>query len=87
MLKQGLITTFLTLLFAISPAMADHHNKADEHKGSEHPAHEMGEAVTSDNDAKEQLSEEYKHNLEKAKEMENAPHPAHEMGDEDVLDD
>lgn len=81
MLKQGLVTILTTLLFAVTPAMADHHQKADEHEGMEHPAKEMGNAVTSDKDRKEQVSEDYKENLEKAKDADNAPHPAYEMGE------
>ncbi|WP_438969939.1 hypothetical protein [Methylophaga sp.] len=79
MLKQGILTLLLTMLFAISPAMA-----ADEHKGSEHPAHEMGEAALSDSDKTEQLSDEYKENLREAKDTENMPHPAHKMGAENT---
>ncbi len=85
MLKQGLLTTFVALLFSMTTALADHHEEA--HEGSKHPAHEMGAQVESDTDKKEQLSEEAKENLEAAKESENAPHPAHQMGDEQVLEE
>lgn len=80
MLKQGLLTTFVALLFSMTPALADHHEES--HEGAKHPAHEMGAEVESDTDQKEQLSEEAKENLEAAKESEHAPHPAHEMGEQ-----
>ncbi len=82
MLKQGFLTIFMSLLFAATPALADHHKET--HKGMEHPAHEMGEAALSDSDKKEQLSEEYKENLREAKDSENPPHPAHKMGHENT---
>lgn len=78
MLKHGLLTTLLASLFSMTSALADHHEAG--HEGAKHPAHEMGEAALSDSDKTEQLSEEYRENLEAAKESENAPHPAHKMG-------
>jgi hypothetical protein len=82
MLKHGLLTTLLATLFSMTPAMADHHETG--HEGAKHPAHEMGEAALSDSDKTEQLSEEYRENLEAAKESENPPHPAHKMGAENT---
>lgn len=83
MLKQGLLTTFISLLLATMPAMADHHkDTADSHKGMEHPAHEMGEAA--DVDREEPLSEEYRENLDAAKDSKHDPHPAHKMGGENT---
>jgi hypothetical protein len=89
MFKQGLLTTLVTLLFAMSPAMADHHKEDnDGHKGEEHPAHEMGEEVTSKDYKKEKdVSEEYKENVEEAKDAKGTKHPAHDMGEgEEMLD-
>lgn len=86
MLKQSLMTLLVSLLFAMTPALADHHDP-DEHKGSEHPAHEMGEAENQAAEGEKKLKEEYKENIEEAKDAANAPHPAHEMGEEDVLDE
>lgn len=87
MFKQGMLTFLVTLLFAMTPAMAEHHDK-DSHKGEEHPAHEMGEEVTSKNYTKDKdVSEEYKENLEEAKESKGTEHPAHDMGEgEEMLD-
>lgn len=82
MLKQGFLTTVVSMLLALSPAMADKH--MEEHKGAEHPAHEMGEAALSDSDKTEQLSEEYRDNLGEAKDTKNPPHPAHKMGSENT---
>ncbi len=90
MLKQGLLTTLITLLFAMTPAMADHHKMdGDSHKGAEHPAHEMGEEVESkDYKNESDMSEDYKHNKQEADDTENAPHPAHKMGEgEEELDE
>lgn len=78
MYKHGLLTMVLTCLFSFSPAMADHHQS--EHAGGKHPAHEMGDAALSDSDKTEQLSEDYRDNLEAAKDSKNAPHPSHKMG-------
>lgn len=78
MLKHGLLTTLLATLFSMTPAMAEHHETG--HEGAKHPAHKMGEAALSDSDKTEQLSEEYRKNLEAAKESNNPPHPAHKMG-------
>ncbi|GEM_PF-846316 len=55
MLKQGILTFLVTMLFAISPAMAHDNGELSkeykenieenkEAKGMPHPAHEMGEA-------------------------------------------
>lgn len=81
MLKQGFMTTLFALLFAATPAVAEHH---ESHEGAKHPAHEMGDAALSDSDKKEQLSDEYKQNLREAKDAANAPHPAHKMGHENT---
>lgn len=84
MFKQTISMVLSAMLFAMGTAMADHHmtDKNDEHKGTAHPAHQMGEAA--DVDRTEQYTKEYKQNLEQAKESENAPHPAHKMGSEDT---
>lgn len=81
MLKQVLISA-VTLMFSMTPALADHHKKADEHEGMLHPAHEMGDAA--DVDRTEQLSDAYRKDLEKAKNADNMPHPAHKMGSENT---
>lgn len=78
MYKHGLLTMILTCLFSISPAMAEHHQM--DHAEGNHPAHEMGEAALSDSDKTEQLSDDYRDNLEAAKDSKNAPHPSHKMG-------
>ncbi|MBD3635364.1 MAG: hypothetical protein HUJ23_10725 [Methylophaga sp.] len=83
MFKQGLLTTLVSLLLSMTPAMADHHEqKQDSHKGMEHPAHEMGEAA--DVDREQPLTEEYRENLEEARDTKHDPHPAHKMGTEDT---
>ncbi|MEX1201164.1 MAG: hypothetical protein WEB02_10285 [Methylophaga sp.] len=81
MLKQTISVTLSAMLFAMGTAIADHHksDEKDQHKGMEHPAHEMGEAA--DGDKTKQHSEEYKENLEAAEDAKNDPHPAHEMGE------
>lgn len=81
MLKQGFLTTLITLLMAAAPSWAEHHQT---HEGAKHPAHEMGEAALSDSDQKEQLSEEYRQNLKAAKQSANPPHPSHKMGSENT---
>lgn len=108
--KQGLLTTFVALLFAMTPALADHHKdmemsadhekhsttngaehstNGDSHKGTEHPAHEMGDEVKSkDYKNESDMSKDYKHNKQEADDAENAPHPAHKMGEgEEALDE
>jgi hypothetical protein len=82
MYKHGLLTMILTCLFSLSPAMANHHEAG--HEGAKHPAHEMGDAALSDSEKTEQLSDEYRKNLEAAKDTKNAPHPSHKMGAENT---
>lgn len=84
MLKQTISVTLSAMLFAMGTAMADHHksDEKDEHKGMEHPAHEMGEAA--DIDRTEQHTKEYKENLEEAEDAKHDAHPAHKMGSEDT---
>ncbi len=100
MLKQGIITVLVTMLFAVSPAMAGDKDKlSEDYKDNleanrdstnmPHPAHEMGEgdkSKSSDKSGKE-MSQEYKDNVEKAKEGENMPHPAHEMGEGHTIEE
>lgn len=76
MLKQQVLVAFTAMLFAMSSSIMAEKGE-DDHKGMEHPAHEMGDAV--DNDAKEQPSEAYKENLEEAEDAANQAHPAHKM--------
>lgn len=104
--KQGLLTTFVALLFSMTPALADHHKgsemgteyeqqsttngaEQDSHKGMEHPAKEMGDEVKSkEYNLEEDVSEEYKENVEDAKDSKGTKHPAHDMGEgEEMLDE